>query len=139
MYFDTLYINGQSYVGLYVSRQQEILTLQAFYEENFIGVVVCKLEDHRGLKRGYIAMLAVKDAYRGMGVATKLVQKVIKVMIEKKADEVALETEVSNTAAMALYENLGFMRSKRLHSYYLNAGDAVRFLLPLTSRDNIYT
>lgn len=70
----------------------------------------------------------------------------IDAMIEQNADEVrsrthctllsyahitqiALETEVSNTAAMKLYERLGFLRSKRLHRYYLNGNTAFRFVL----------
>ena len=35
-------------------------------------------------------------------------------MICDEADEVVLETEVTNTAALMLYERLGFLRDKRL-------------------------
>ncbi|KAI4097078.1 MAG: hypothetical protein LQ348_001750 [Seirophora lacunosa] len=99
-------------------------------EENMLGVVISKLEPHRGGPlRGYIAMLAVKKEHRGQGIATKLVRMAIDVMIERDADEIALETEVTNTAAMKLYERLGFLRSKRLHRYYLNGNSAFRFVL----------
>lgn len=54
-----------------------------------IGVVVCKLETHRGGPlRGYIAMLAVKTEHRGKGIATKLVRMAVDGMNEKDADEV---------------------------------------------------
>jgi len=97
-----------------------------------VGVVICKLEPHRGGPlRGYIAMLATKDTFRGKGIATTLVSKAIDLMIEKDADEVALETEETNTAAMKLYERLGFLRSKKLHRYYLNGNSAYRLLLYL--------
>ena len=94
-------------------------------------------------------MLAVKDEHRGKGIATRLVRMAIDAMIQRDADEVrtiilrsaegctefvgqiALETEVTNTAAMKLYERLGFLRSKRLHRYYLNGNTAFRFLLYL--------
>lgn len=46
-----------------------------------------------------------------------------------KIMQIALETEVTNTAAMKLYERLGFLRSKRLHRYYLNGNSAFRFML----------
>ena len=39
---------------------------------------------------------------------------------------------MTNTAAMKLYERLGFLRSKRLHRYYLNGNTAFRFLLYVT-------
>jgi N-alpha-acetyltransferase 30 len=47
------------------------------------------------------------------------------------ACQVALETEVVNTGAMKLYERLGFLRSKRLHRYYLNGNSAYRLVLYL--------
>ena len=107
--------------------------------------------------RGYIAMLAVQAEHRGRGIgnvksrgnilivkATQLAESALAAMIKKGADEVrllgklifnpskiCLETETTNQAAMSLYENMGFVRYKRLHRYYLNAGDAFRFILPI--------
>ena len=79
-------------------------------------------------------MLAVSSSYRGHGIATTLVKKAIDAMIARDADEVVLETEVSNTAAMKLYERLGFLRSKKLHRYYLNGNTAYRLVLQLKSQ-----
>lgn len=106
---------------------------EALDEENGLaGVVVSKLEPHRGGPlRGYIAMLATKTEHRGKGIATTLVSKAIDAMIERDADEIALETEETNTAAMKLYERLGFLRSKKLHRYYLNGNSAYRLVLYL--------
>ncbi|OJJ51447.1 hypothetical protein ASPZODRAFT_56272 [Penicilliopsis zonata CBS 506.65] len=105
-------------------------------EQQLIGVVVSKLEPHRGGPlRGYIAMLAVREEYRGKGIATRLVRMAIDAMIERDADEIVLETETSNTAAIKLYERLGFLRSKRLHRYYLNGNSAYRLVLYL--RDGV--
>jgi N-alpha-acetyltransferase 30 len=101
-------------------------------QNKLVGVVICKLEPHRGGPlRGYIAMLATKEEYRGKGIAITLVSKAIDLMIEKDADEIALETEETNTGAMRLYEKLGFLRSKKLHRYYLNGNSAYRLLLYL--------
>ncbi|BCR85485.1 peptide alpha-N-acetyltransferase MAK3 [Aspergillus chevalieri] len=100
--------------------------------DQMVGVVVSKLEPHRGGPlRGYIAMLAVRAEYRGKGIATKLVRMSIDAMTERDADEIALETEITNTAAIKLYERLGFLRSKRLHRYYLNGNSAYRLVLYL--------
>ncbi|TIA62581.1 acyl-CoA N-acyltransferase [Aureobasidium pullulans] len=53
-----------------------------------IGVVVCKLEPHRGgPMRGYIAMLAVKKEHRGRGIASKLVRMAMDGMIAKDAEQ----------------------------------------------------
>ena len=60
-------------------------------KENLVGVVISKLEPHRdGPLRGYIAMLAVREEYRGKGIATKLVRMAIDIMIEREADEVGI-------------------------------------------------
>lgn len=40
-----------------------------------------------------------------------------------------LETEVTNTKALALYSRLGFIRERRLLRYYLNGVDAFRLKL----------
>lgn len=106
-------------------------SLQALDNANeLIGVVVCKLEPHRsGPLRGYIAMLAVRETHRGKGIATKLVCMAIDAMAARDADEIVLETEVTNQASLKLYERLGFLRSKRLHRYYLNGNAAYRLVL----------
>ncbi|KAF8455697.1 acyl-CoA N-acyltransferase [Terfezia claveryi] len=121
------------YVYRYFLYQWGDLCFLASHNGAIIGVVIAKLEAHRGgpQLRGYIAMLAVKSQYRGRGIATKLVSMAIDAMMENGADEVALETEVTNTPAMKLYERLGFIRSKRLHRYYLSGNSAYRLILYL--------
>ncbi|KAG9144304.1 hypothetical protein Leryth_016953 [Lithospermum erythrorhizon] len=64
--------------------------------------------------------------YRGKGIATELVTRSIKVMMESGCEEVTLEAEVTNKGALALYGRLGFIRAKRLFHYYLNGVDAFR-------------
>ncbi|CAO1627841.1 unnamed protein product [Parajaminaea phylloscopi] len=99
-----------------------------------VGVVLCKLDRHlKGERnmRGYIAMLSVHPDSRGRGVASQLVKLAIASMIPMGAGEVVLETEIDNKASLALYERLGFMREKRLHSFYLNGKDCFRLVLPL--------
>ncbi|KAH7118906.1 GNAT family N-acetyltransferase [Dendryphion nanum] len=121
------------YVYRYFLYQWGDLCFMALDPSNsLVGVVVCKLEPHRsGTFRGYIAMLAVQESHRGKGIATKLVCMSIDAMVARDADEVVLETEVTNTASLKLYERLGFLRSKRLHRYYLNGNTAFRLVLYL--------
>lgn len=98
--------------------------------EKCIGAIVCKLDFRKNnALRGYIAMLAVDEGYRKQKIGSNLVLKAINVMIESNADEVVLETEVTNKPALKLYENLGFVRDKRLFRYYLNGVDALRLKL----------
>ena len=67
---------------------------------SLVGVVVSKLEPHRGGPlRGYIAMLAVRDEWRGHGVATALVRRVLDVMIARDAEEVCAVFQARRTAS----------------------------------------
>ena len=98
--------------------------------EQCVGAIVCKLDLHKKVaKRGYIAMLAVDSNFRKQKIGSTLVKKAIEAMIEDDADEVVLETEITNKPALKLYENLGFVRDKRLFRYYLNGVDASRLKL----------
>jgi peptide alpha-N-acetyltransferase len=80
-------------------------------------------------------MLAVSSPHRGHGVATALVKRAIDAMTQRNADEIVLETEEINAPAMRLYERLGFLRSKKLHRYYLNGNSAYRLVLLLKPMD----
>jgi peptide alpha-N-acetyltransferase len=95
-----------------------------------VGAIVCKLDLHKKVsRRGYIAMLAVDEGFRKRRIGSTLVKKAIEAMIADDADEVVLETEITNKPALKLYENLGFVRDKRLFRYYLNGVDASRLKL----------
>lgn len=107
--------------------------------KQIVGCIVCNTRDHRSRRnRGYIAMLAVNKDYRGHGIGSKLAQKAIEAL-RPRVDEIILETEVTNKGALRLYENLGFLRTKRFHRYYLNGNDALRLILPITERSTVLT
>jgi len=98
--------------------------------DRMIGAIVCKLDVHKQMhRRGYIAMLAVDERYRRKKIGSNLVLQSIKAMMAAEADEIVLETEITNKSALRLYENLGFVRDKRLFRYYLNGVDALRLKL----------
>ncbi|XP_028677137.1 N-alpha-acetyltransferase 30 [Erpetoichthys calabaricus] len=106
------------------------LCFLAMVREECVGAIVCKLDMHKKMfRRGYIAMLAVDSKYRRKGIGTNLVKKAIYAMVDGDCDEVVLETEITNKSALKLYENLGFVRDKRLFRYYLNGVDALRLKL----------
>ncbi|GAA5825669.1 hypothetical protein JCM11251_000329 [Rhodosporidiobolus azoricus] len=103
----------------------------------------------RLLNRGYLAMLSTKKEWRGRGVATHLLRLSLSVMLRPPAsflaslppdhpsrspvDEIVLETEADNAAALAFYSKMGFVREKRLYRFYLNGKDAYRLRLDLTA------
>ena len=108
-----------------------------------VGCVVCKIDveggegdddcedsDRHRTRTGYIGMLAVENAHRRSGIGSALVQRAIHRMQQMGCQSIRLETEVTNKAAISLYENrLGFLREELLKKYYLNWGDAYRLRL----------
>ncbi|GMM58393.1 peptide alpha-N-acetyltransferase [Maudiozyma humilis] len=130
------------YVYRYFLNQWPELAYLAFDSESSddlpIGCIICKSEAHRNSRmRGYIGMLAVQKEYRGRGIAKRLVEHAIDKMVESGCDEIMLETEVENVAALNLYEGLGFIRMKRMFRYYLNEGDAFKLILPITEKSSV--
>ncbi|CDK24833.1 unnamed protein product [Kuraishia capsulata CBS 1993] len=109
--------------------------------DTIIACIISKVEPHRNVRmRGYIGMLAVEPKFRGLGIAKTLIDKSLTTMIDQyNTDEIILETEVDNKKALQLYENFGFIRTKRLFRYYLNKHDAYRLVLPVTHKACIRT
>ena len=89
------------------------LTYLALMGGKVVGTIVCKQDTHRsGSLRGYIAMLAVRKDIRKRGMGRRLVQLAVCGMRDGGCDEAVLETEMTNTGALRLYEGLGFVRDK---------------------------
>eukprot|EP00208_Stichococcus_sp_RCC1054_P001021 CAMPEP_0206143600 /NCGR_PEP_ID=MMETSP1473-20131121/21134_1 /ASSEMBLY_ACC=CAM_ASM_001109 /TAXON_ID=1461547 /ORGANISM="Stichococcus sp, Strain RCC1054" /LENGTH=225 /DNA_ID=CAMNT_0053539077 /DNA_START=202 /DNA_END=879 /DNA_ORIENTATION=+ len=104
-----------------------------------VATIVGKAEAHKSsqIMRGYIAMLVVDTRFRGAGIGTELVRRVLHHMKDAKAEEVALEAETTNWGALLMYETLGFVRDKRLERYYLSGTDAFRLKLLLPPAEQL--
>jgi hypothetical protein len=74
----------------YFLNQWPNLALLAMLGDKSIGTIVCKLENHKGRQRGYIAMLAVDPQYRGRKIGSQLVRLIVERMRALQADEVRL-------------------------------------------------
>ena len=105
------------------------LCILAHLRGECIGVIICKLDQHRDSYRGYIGMLVVDKRFRKLRLGSRLVSRALEVMQADGADECVLEVESTNHGALRLYQNLGFVRDKRLARYYLSGNDAYRMKL----------
>ena len=72
------------------------------------------------LDEGYIANIAVYPEYRKCGVGTALIERVFSLASDISLSFVSLEVRVSNTAAISLYEKLGFKEEGRRPNFYSN-------------------
>ena len=94
------------------------------------GAVVGNINRKPDKIQGYIAMLAVEEEYRKKGLGRKMVELLINnFKKEYKVNEISIETEVDNYAALGLYESFGFVRTKMYINYYFNANNAYKLKL----------
>jgi ribosomal-protein-alanine N-acetyltransferase len=74
----------------------------------------------------HVMNVAVHDDYRGQGVATQLLNRLFELTAADDRRGYTLEVRVSNTAAIRLYERLGFVARGVRRGYYTdNREDAL--------------
>lgn len=67
-----------------------------------------------------IANIATLPAYRGNGIGEALLRLMIKTARRSGAKQLFLEVRESNSAAVALYEKVGFIKIGKRRNYYIN-------------------
>ena len=91
------------------------------------------------IDEGYITNVAVYPQYRGIGVATALINKVFDFAKEKGLSFVSLEVRASNAAAVSLYEKTGFKEEGRRKDYYrLPREDALIMTKSFSYEESVY-
>jgi ribosomal-protein-alanine N-acetyltransferase len=66
----------------------------------------------------HLLKIAVSPAWRGQGIASRLLERCFAIREKQGATSVHLEVRPSNTPAMELYLKLGFEVIGRRHKYY---------------------
>ena len=94
------------------------------------GAIVGNVNKKPNKIQGYIAMLAVEEEYRKKGLGKKMVELLIDIFKDSyNVNEISIETEFDNYAALGLYESFGFVRTKMYINYYFNANNAYKLKL----------
>ena len=75
------------------------------------------------LDEAHITNICAHPEYRRMGIASAVLEWLIRTAGQKGADRITLEVRVSNVAAMHLYENFGFHVCGKRNSYYSDNGE----------------
>jgi len=75
------------------------------------------------VNEGQITNIAVAEAYRRTGVASRLVESLIALAKEREMIGLTLEVRESNAAAQALYKKYGFKPEGKRKSYYADTGE----------------
>lgn len=88
------------------------------------------------VKKGHVVSVAVLNEHRNQGLGNALMIEGINGVIARNTDESYLEVRISNTAAVRMYERLGFQIKSRLRTYYRDGEDA--YLMALNLHDAVY-
>jgi len=82
-------------------------------------------------KSAHLISVAVRNNFRGKGVATSLLRRAIESVTASGVDEFWLEVKKNNLEAIGLYLKFGFKNTGVLKAYYSDGSDAVRMHLVL--------
>jgi ribosomal-protein-alanine N-acetyltransferase len=99
------------------------LFLTALKGNLLVGYVVAAAHEDRG----HIISLAVRPDCRRQKIGTALLASLMEHLRSMEVVVVSLEVRADNSAAIALYEKLGFVRSGNLHHYYEDGCNAIMF------------
>ncbi len=94
----------------------------AFIEGRLVGYSLMLMR--RNSARARIYSLAVDSSQRGKGVGRRLLEALTPLALEHGKTSLQLEVATTNTAAVVLYESLGFRRVASRPGFYEDGGDA---------------
>ena len=89
-----------------------------FFAAVLDGRVIGYAGMHTVLGENYIDNIAVTEAYRKMGVASKLLETLETTAKNENGEFVSLEVRESNSAAVGLYEKCGYSRVGVRRNFY---------------------
>jgi len=75
-------------------------------------------------EQAHIQSVAVKKEFRRQGYAVLLLRAVINYVLRKGGDSIVLEVRKNNIAALALYQQLGFVVIHTIRAFYKDGEDA---------------
>ncbi len=95
------------------------------YLGKVVGYVMCRIEfgfstiKKFGMgKKGHIVSIGILDEHRKKGLATEMMQIVMKALKESGCTETYLEVRISNKSAIGLYNRLEFKNTTVYDNYY---------------------
>ena len=91
--------------------------IEYFYDDISVGYLDFSII----YDRMEIDNLFVKEEYRGLGIATKLMSHVISIAIETRMINITLEVRISNEIARNLYKKFGLEIINTRKNYYENS------------------
>ena len=101
----------------------EMVRFKAVFDDQMVGFIGGEKRPAR--KVGWITNLAVLPDYRRLGIARALLAECEKAFLDMRS--IHLSVRLSNTAAIQLYEGVGYKLVDRWKGYYTGGEDALVF------------
>ena len=95
--------------------------LAARVNGEIVGFAIGRIDAARGTQYGHILTIEALPSHRRKGIAEKLLTDLETLFKQKGAKESRLEVREDNTAAISLYQKLGYERVGKLERYYVDA------------------
>jgi ribosomal-protein-alanine N-acetyltransferase len=95
--------------------------LVAKVNTKIVGFITGVIYIERNALIGHILTIDVLTTYRRKGIGQKLLHEIEEIFRRKGVKACRLEVREDNTAALSLYQKLGYKKIARLENYYGNA------------------
>lgn len=128
-----VYLENTSFVTDRLSRRSFRHWLSSDHKALLVAELGCDIVGyililyHPGTRLARIYSLAVLPAFRGEGIAKALIEAGEQEAREDGRIDLRLEVSIHNTAAISLYERLGFKKFGLYRDYYEDHTDALRY------------
>jgi ribosomal protein S18 acetylase RimI-like enzyme len=100
---------------LELALQNAVLATVAEQDDQVIGYQISSATHIAG---GHIARLAVLPEYQGLGIGYILVRDVLLQLTKRGFSEITVNTQHNNLASLALYDKIGFRRTREAYPVY---------------------
>lgn len=97
--------------------------------EAIVGFAIVQFQLEQGRRIGHIVTIDVAPDQRRRGVGRLLMDALINVCRETKAESIRLEVAVDNEPALAFYKSHGFTETGRIPGFYMSKLDALTMKL----------
>ncbi|WP_446787894.1 GNAT family N-acetyltransferase [Macellibacteroides fermentans] len=116
-----------------ITENSDVSTINDYCEKLFLKANVFSIYDNKKIvaviaiytndnidQKAYIPILSVKDKYKGIGLATRLLEKALQCAKEFNMKIINVKTWPENNAAIRLYDKFGFkIQQKDKFNIYL--------------------
>jgi ribosomal-protein-alanine acetyltransferase len=102
----------------YLLTDYNTISLVAKFGSEVVGFIILQLESEDDVAFGHIITLNVATKYRRKGIAQKLLHETESILRTRGITESRLEVKQENSAAIKLYQRLGYREIGKLDHYY---------------------